>query len=69
MLGFLASLLALPVVIAVDLLSSSSGSTSSGEGNSGDGYPHNPDAYAGRWTENDIAIRDNINAGMAIKED
>jgi len=49
--------------------SSSSSSSSSGEYNgSYDDYPCG-DSYSGRWTQNELNIRDNIAMGMAVKED
>lgn len=48
----------------------SSGSSSGGTGEyNGPDYPDGPEAYSGRWTQNDLAVRENIAMGMAIKED
>lgn len=49
--------------------SSSSSSSSREEGEFSGDYPSGSDAYAGRWTQNEIAIKHNIDMGMAIKED
>ena len=54
--------------IAADLLSSGDKQNSSGDG-SNHGYSDEGNSYSGRWSQNEINVRDNIEAGMAVKDD
>lgn len=70
MFRLIAGLVTLPIAIAADLLSSNKRSRGSGEGDGyNDNYPSGRDAYSGRWTQNEINVSANIDAGMAYKED
>jgi hypothetical protein len=66
-------LLLIPVAIVGAITYALKGSQSSSRDREYDGPCVEPesgsDSYSGRWTQNEINVRDNINAGMAVKDD
>lgn len=69
MINMLVGLITLPFVLLADALTSGSSNDRSSGGDGGYDQSSGSDAYSGRWTQNEINVRDNIDAGMACKED
>ncbi len=63
MLGLLLSLVFAP------FKSSSNNNDGGGDYDGPSGSESGSDAYSGRWTQNEINIQHNIDAGMAVEDD